>query len=387
MNAKNLTYILIVLLAVSLACANFSGVGSEPTPTHTATDLPLPSDTPTPVPTFTIELIKTFTPLPSATPLPTETSTPTPTPTPIGSGSGRVVYWVEEENLTGDSTFDGGFWSLGLFDTFTGERLILLESDGETVSYYLNSVGAEGRYLYYTRSEYFETLEGITFNSIIFSYDLQTRASAQITVFPEYPEDVDVENLLNENWPDVSHDGRYLVFQSNRDSLTTDPDLDAIYIMDLQDNSIQLLTDTEDSPLRPRFSPDGFRVAYNVWDGEDWEIVVRGVEGNARTEVTDNDATDRYPEWSPDSTRLVFHSDVNGNYDLYEYELAAQETTRLTDDAGSEVTGSYSPDGEFILFTSDREDNYDIFMLDLTNGEENVILDFDGVLGVPLWIP
>jgi Tol biopolymer transport system component len=322
--------------------------------------------------------------------LPTSTATSTPTPTPIGSGSGQIVYWVEEENQTGNSDLDGSFYSIGFFDLPSGERFTVLDSDGETVSYFLSSVDSDGRLIYYSRSEFFESANTITYNSLMYSYDLVTGQINQISLFPEVDDfeliDV-VDNVIYESWPDISADKNSLLFQSNRDNLTSSTYQDYLYTLNLEDDSIELLSDEDENPLRARFSPNGAKIAFNVWDGSDWEIFVMNVDGTVRTQITDNDAADRYPEWSPDSTRLVYHSDENGDFDLYEYELSTYETTRLTTNDADDVSGCYSPDGDFILFVSDRGDNADIYIYDRDSEEETLILDLDAPLGVPLWVP
>jgi hypothetical protein len=55
----------------------------------------------------------------------------------------------------------------------------------------------------------------------------------------------------------------------------------------------------------PRLSPDGRRVAFDVYDGSVWIAEIANLGAPRRV------ATGRFPMWSPDGTRLLF-AGVNG---------------------------------------------------------------------------
>lgn len=385
---KRLFLLVLFILLLTLACATYDEAISTPTLLPTGTFVLIPTGTPTPTPTFTQIVFQTFTPLPTITPLPTETLLPTPTGTPIGSGSGKIVYWLAEDNQTGASNLDGAFWSVWTFDLNTGLRSVLLESDGETSSYMTSSVDSEGKTIYFTEVTFSEGSEEYTSTSLMFSYNLALGGIELLSIIPETGDgESPAEDLLYESWPDISENGLSLVFQSNREFLAAEDFSEKLYWFAPGSETIHAIEIEETFPLRARYSPDGGKVALTAWDGNDWEIYVYYVNGSARVQITDNDAADRYPEWSPDGKWLVFHSNREGNYDLYMYELPTKETTRLTLDDADDVTASFSPDGAHILFVSDRDENYDMYVYSLADREEELLLDLEASIGVPLWVP
>lgn len=381
MKRKYLVYILLFLILLSISCSTFMGMIATPTPTHIPTDTVTPTFTETPTLTFTLP--------PTLTPTPIATATPTlrPSPTPVSYGAGKLVYWVQQENYTGDPDFDSAFYSIGILNLETGEQSILLESDGETYSLYVSSASSDGRYIYFMGSDVYEADGGLFTNSLLYVYDLGVGNIDQISVMPEYSGQQPIEELLNEGWPDISPDGRYLVFGSNRDHLDSEEYIENLYLMDVDDHSIEKVPGTQDNSLRARFSPDGTRIAYSFWDGDDWEIYVIGVDGSGGMQITDNEANDRYPEWSPAGDELVFHSNMEGSYDLFIYDFDSGETSRLTSSSSDEVTASYSPNGDYLVYMVSDGGQFNIYVYSFATGEERLLIDLDEMVGVPIWVP
>ncbi len=111
---------------------------------------------------------------------------------------------------------------------------------------------------------------------------------------------------------------------------------------------------------RPRWSPDGTRIAIARWrTGALYDVVVLdAATGSVVREVTDDRAVDSSPSWSPDGRYVVFSSDRSGISNLYAYDLAEGRLRRIT----SVLTGAFdpdvSPDGRWIALTLYRADGY-----------------------------
>lgn len=109
-----------------------------------------------------------------------------------------------------------------------------------------------------------------------------------------YAIDMDRSNLTNltnlpnsnEEAGEISPDGSFLLFSSNRDGNRNQE----LYIMNLQTKSLENITNTPD-----------------------WELIGR---------------------WSSDGKRIYFGSNKDGNWELYRYTLSNKQTTRLTNDEG-----------------------------------------------------
>jgi Tol biopolymer transport system component len=95
-------------------------------------------------------------------------------------------------------------------------------------------------------------------------------------------------------------------------------------------------------------SPDGRRVAYQeAYPQED--IVVMDVDGTNRVQVTDDAARDRRPRWSPDGGRIAVYSDAAGYYHVWTFNPDGGSRMRHT--TGMSVWWpSWSPDGQQLVY-------------------------------------
>ncbi len=102
----------------------------------------------------------------------------------------------------------------------------------------------------------------------------------------------------------------------------------------------------------PSPSPDGREIAF-VSGGDIWVVARAG--GDARLLVADA-ANDYRPRWSPDGSRLAFVSTRTGNGDIYVLDLATNATRRVTFEDGLEQLDAWSSDGAFIYYSSTSRD-------------------------------
>jgi Tol biopolymer transport system component len=63
----------------------------------------------------------------------------------------------------------------------------------------------------------------------------------------------------------------------------------------------------------PIWSPDGRRIAFELWDGNDGELYMVSANGSGLTRLTRNDVDDYGPIWSPDGGRIAYTHIGNGN--------------------------------------------------------------------------
>ena len=103
--------------------------------------------------------------------------------------------------------------------------------------------------------------------------------------------------------PDVSSDGKWLVFTSLRHSPNPD-----IYIKQTHGATATRLTSDPASEMQPAFSPTGDKVAYATNRTGNWDIWVIGVDGTNPTRLTSGISNDIHPSWSPDGKLLVYCS-------------------------------------------------------------------------------
>jgi Tol biopolymer transport system component len=146
-------------------------------------------------------------------------------------------------------------------------------------------------------------------------------------------------------WFDVSSDGRWLAFDSDRGGTQQ------IYRVPLPGGEVEQLTSGGDPAFFPSFSPDGREIAYHAFRGGTRQIFVLPAEGGTPTQVTTGSTQYRAPEWSPDGRALTISK---ATY------TPAQEIDLVTRDAEGRwgaprtlvkggVVGVWSPDGRSVL--------------------------------------
>lgn len=103
----------------------------------------------------------------------------------------------------------------------------------------------------------------------------------------------------------------------------------------------------------PDLSPDATQVAFE-FQGDIW---VANVEDGVARRLTVSDAYEYRPRFSPDGQRIAFVSDRYGNPDLFVVPAAGGNIERVTYDSASDSLADWSPDGKKLLFTSGGRDH------------------------------
>ena len=100
---------------------------------------------------------------------------------------------------------------------------------------------------------------------------------------------------------DVSADGRWLVFDSDRGGGTQQ-----LYRMPLTGGDVEQLTSGDEPSLAPAFSPDGREIVYHSFRTGVRQLFVMPVEGGTPVQVTVGSNHSRAGSWSPDGRSLTF---------------------------------------------------------------------------------
>jgi alpha-beta hydrolase superfamily lysophospholipase len=165
-------------------------------------------------------------------------------------------------------------------------------------------------------------------------------------------------------FPDVSPDGRYIVFERAH---AGSQDIAMIPAGGAGPDNALLRTVVESVDLSqcytPRFSPDGRLVAF-AWhrDGR-MDIALHDLVTGDTRRVTDDGAVDLDPAFSPDGRWLYFASDRSGIYDLYAYELASGRLFQVTNVLGGAFQPDPSRDGRTLLYRAYGDGGFDLWRI------------------------
>ncbi len=107
----------------------------------------------------------------------------------------------------------------------------------------------------------------------------------------------------------------------------------------------------------PQISPDGRRVVYNrnsmdvMTDGATSRLWIINVDGSGNAPLTGRDVAESGATWSPDGSQIAFESRTENGSEIHVYWLANGKTARLTQLDRSPNGLSWSPDGQQIAFS------------------------------------
>lgn len=193
--------------------------------------------------------------------------------------------------------------------------------------------------------------------------------------------------------PAISPDGKKVAFLSARnDPNPQSPNLKyEIYIMDINGDHLQRLTNTEAAEDHPAWSPDGDKISFDAdYDGDGfYEIYTIHPDGTNLTRLTSNPANDQFADWSPDGLQIAFASDRNGNWDIFVVDADGSNQKSLTNSPDWELFPAWSPDGSLIAFNglAPRSRNTDVYLMNADGSDIRQLTDSPGFDENPAWSP
>jgi tricorn protease len=153
-------------------------------------------------------------------------------------------------------------------------------------------------------------------------------------------------------WPNISYDGRVIVFNRDSQIWKLDTDSGRAGVINITRRgaavgpAIEHLRVT-DQIAEMALSPDGKKAAFIV-RGEIYAVST--ADGGDGARVTKTPGEEFHVNWSPDSRKLVYVSDRDSTTHLFLYDFGTQKETQLTKDTASDVAPRFSPDGKMIAF-------------------------------------
>ena len=145
----------------------------------------------------------------------------------------------------------------------------------------------------------------------------------------------------------------------------------SVYWMD-REGKFTPLRETPGDYVNPAFSPDGKRLALEVFDGTRRDIWVYEWARDTLTRLTFAGEQNGYPAWTPDGQRITYSSqEKGGGLNLWWIRAdGAGDAQRLSESKSVQLARSWRPDGKVLAF---REINprttWDIWTLPIEGNE------------------
>ena len=160
--------------------------------------------------------------------------------------------------------------------------------------------------------------------------------------------------------PSLSPDGRYIVFQSEKDLFSMD-----LFLADVETGEILRPLQRNETPYidgiryidsSGTWSPDSRKLAIVIFSSGDNQLAILDVQsGRIEDRISiEGLGAIQNPAWSPDGQRIAFTGLKGGISDLYLYDFETESVQQLTNDKHADLHSAWSPDGRTLAFVSDR---------------------------------
>jgi Tol biopolymer transport system component len=147
----------------------------------------------------------------------------------------------------------------------------------------------------------------------------------------------------------------------------------SIYWMD-HEGKFQPLRETPAVYYNPAFSPDGKRLALEIFDGKRRDIWVDEWERDTLTRLTFGGESNTNPVWTPDGQRIVYSSlEKGGTYNLWWIRAdGGGNAQRLEESKSPQSASSWRPDGKVLAFEQlNSSTSSDIMTLSIEGDEKS----------------
>jgi TolB protein len=190
------------------------------------------------------------------------------------------------------------------------------------------------------------------------------------------------ENNLQHYYPSLAPDGQSVVYAGFREANVYE-----IYELDLNDGSVDRLTNRIGILNAPEVSPNGRSIVFkrtNPNNGQN-QIWIMDRNGENADNIPQMFGWD--PTWSPDGKRILFASDRDGPVQLFTVNLQGRQLSRLTNLPSIRGRSDWSPDGQFIVTYSGEAWNREVYIMNADGSNVRQLIPSGGNSQGPSFSP
>jgi TolB protein len=151
-----------------------------------------------------------------------------------------------------------------------------------------------------------------------------------------------------------------------------------LIVADADGENARVIAESSQPLMSPAWSPDGRRVAYVSFEGNQSAIYVQTLRTGTRERVSSRAGINGAPSFSPDGRQLALTLSLDGNLDIHTLDLGTQVLRRITESPAIDTEPTWSADGRTLFFTSDRAGGPQIYRAEAVPGARAERVTFEG---------
>ena len=166
------------------------------------------------------------------------------------------------------------------------------------------------------------------------------------------------DNSRQHFYPSLAPDGQSVVYSAFYATNNYE-----IYELDLNDGSVDRLTNTLGVETAPEVSPDGSRITFTRIppNKDQYQIILMDRNGKNMGNIPGIFGWD--PTWSPDGKQILFASERSNPVQLYSIRTDGKNLERITNLPAIRGRSDWSADGQFIVTYSGPSWNREVYIM------------------------
>jgi TolB protein len=166
------------------------------------------------------------------------------------------------------------------------------------------------------------------------------------------------DNNRRHSYASLAPDGKSIVYSSFREQNVYE-----IYSLDLEDGSVDQLTDRMGVLLAPEISPDGTAITFARGNPNTGDVQIMVMDRNGEDAGNIPQVNGWDPTWSPDGTEILFASGVEGTTQLFVVNRNGKDLRRISNLPAIRGRSDWSADGQFIITYTGPAWNREVYIM------------------------